>query len=504
MNLVDMSRPSLPIRERIVIGLAVLCLVWATWSMGGVLVWARMTTLALASACLLTAVFPFGQRRWGPLKTLLSFIPFWLGLFVVLYMLLQWVNAAWVFERNAEGRAVAMRTEYMRSLPSGVRALPGMIDPLVMCSVIAPAWMLMCAVWAGLRRPRSMRIIMWAMVVNGALFAVVGMLQSILKANYIMWIFDPKTGTRAFWGTMLNANHSAAFMNLALVAALALFFHYTGRHSRSRELSQGGVYLMLIPFSAIIVAGIVQAMSRAGILVTALMALVVICIALARAARMLLERGQRSMIVAVSVVCLVFLGGAVALVRSSVDIQLLESELRSMISVAESPEEDLRFHINKASIELWQRKRDFGWGAGCYRYFIGNVQKKYPPLVRFKGRYEIAYAHNDYVNYLCDIGLVGAIPLGICVFGPSLYVLIFRRRGLDGMALMGIAGMGVVMLHAFVEFFMQHPLVLAQYFLLLGCICRSASRRHYMEIKAEQDEARAIPLHEWRGGQPFA
>jgi hypothetical protein len=102
--------------------------------------------------------------------------------------------------------------------------------------------------------------------------------------------------------------------------------------------------------------------------------------------------------------------------------------------------------------------------------------------MQWHNKRNIVFAHNDYMNYLCDLGVVGSVPLGLFVFGPVVFVILFRRNGVDSHIMMGLACIGAIMLHVAVEFFMQHPLIVMQLCILLACLTRTASLRHFMSV----------------------
>gem|GEM_PF-3801096 len=468
-----------------VLWLASISLLWTTWALGGVAFWAQIGSVALSLLCLIVAVWPSRINGAANFHALLRFVPFWMGLFVLLYMVVQVLNPSWVLSPNLDGRLVPVRQDYIHWLPNGIRTPIYRMNPLLMVMVLAPGWMLMCSIWAALRRPKSMRIMLWVMVLNASMFSVVGLLQAISHSKKMLWLFDAPAGLNSFWGMIGNPNHASAFMNLGLGAAFALILFYTGPLSKKQDLSKGGSFLMLIPFSVIILGGVVQAMSRAGILVAGIICAAFMVLVLYRFVRAMLQSGNRQMALVFSGVLALIVLVIGAGVISTVDMERVMKEMKTLTSVANDPLDDSRYYINMASLDLFERHPVLGNGAGCYRYFIGGPQQKYPQLMPKRYRLNLVFAHNDYINYLCDIGIVGSLPLGLCAFGPMAFVLFFRRKGLDSFSVAGFVALGAVLLHVAFEFFMQHPLVVMQFALLLSCITRSVSQRHHMRTRSE-------------------
>jgi hypothetical protein len=478
-------RPPLQKREIWLIIMVSLCLVWTTWALGGVRLWGQLGTLFFALASGAVALWPSPQRGWANLRSLLRFVPFWLGLFVAAYITVQALNPSWALVPGANGRLHASALDPVEWLPSGVSTPWYVMNPWRMLLIFLPCWIVTCAVWCGSHRPMAMRAILWVQVLNCFAFAVDGILQSMTHATRILWLFDTIIPNVTCWGTIANPNHAAAFMNLGIAASLALFVYYTGRHGR--DFTKGGSYLMLMPLSVIIAVGVFQAMSRAGILVAILIFLAFLGILGWRLVKVLREGASRLIIIVASCVMLTAVAATMASMRSAVNMKALEHEMRSLVSVANDPEKDTRYFINRASIDLFELRPAYGWGAGCYRYFINHEQRTYPLLMNNGKPISIVFAHNDYMNSLCDLGVVGSIPLFAGILCLPAFVLLFRRRAVDGAFLMGLAGILASMLHSTLEFFMQHPLVALQFAILLTVITRMACLDHNKVIKQQND-----------------
>jgi hypothetical protein len=453
------------------------CLFWTTWALGGVRLWAQLGTTTIAVICIAITVWPSRDGSKKGLHTLLRFAPFWLGLFVATYIAIQGLNSSWVFApTGTEGKLQAIAGNDIDWLPSGIDAPWWMMNPWRMFLIFTPCWLVVCAIWCGCRRPKAMRALLWAISINGMIFAIVGILQFTTHTDKMLWLFNKPVNNSMFWGTIVNPNHASAFMNLGLAAALTLFTYYTGRHGR--DITRGGSYLMLIPISTIIGIGIFQAMSRAGIVSTCLIVLGFMMMLIWRLVRFLREGGNKGLLAVLCGVVLLLVGVALAGMHSAVDERLLRQEIKSLFAVANAPENDTRYFINEASVDLFKMHPVYGCGAGCYRYFINITQRNYPELMKNGKPVRIIYAHDDYMNALCDLGIVGAAPLFAGIIALPFFVFFFRKRGNDGAFFVGLAGILAVMLHAALEFFMQHPLVALQFAIFLAIVTRMACLNH--------------------------
>jgi len=469
--------PPLQRRELALVVALSLCLIWTTWSIGGVSLWAEAGTCLFALAAAFIAFVPSQATGWSNLRALIRFVPFWLGAFVLLYMVVQDLNASSKLIRFPDGSVTGRTLPHLSWLPSGVETPITSVGPLRMALIFLPCWIVGCAVWCGSYRPKAMRAMLWVMALNASLFAVIGVLQEVTKAKSVLWLFDKPISNMPFWGTVANPNHASAFMNIGLGAALTLFLYYTGK--QGRDFTKGGSFLMLVPLSVLLLMGILNAMSRAGVVVAVLIVGAFLTILTWRLFCHLREERNTPVLVVSSIVMLLIAGIAGTSVKNMVSMDRLYSELRSLVSVANAPEDDIRFYISLASRDMIEDRPAYGWGAGCYRYFFQKYQKNYPALMPKNMRYRINYAHNDFLNCLCDLGFVGATPLFSVMIGLPAFVFFFRRQGLDGPAMMGLATTGAILLHATLEFFLQHPLVSLEYVLFLAALTRMISLRHF-------------------------
>jgi len=204
--------------------------------------------------------------------------------------------------------------------------------------------------------------------------------------------------------------------------------------------------------------------------------------------RFLKNGGSKTLLIVFCSAVLLLAGVALAGMRSAIDGKTLKREVRSLFAVANDPEDDTRFYVNKASVDLFMMHPVYGYGAGCYRYFINITQRNYDTLMKNGKPIRIVYAHDEYMNSLCDLGIVGSAPLFAGILSLPIFVFLFRKKGVDGAFLFGVAGICAVMLHAALEFFMQHPLVALQYAIFLAALTRMACLNH-SKIRALEAES---------------
>src|SRR5882672_11054389 len=99
----EMPRPPLHPLEKTLLTLVVAELVFLSWALSGFMVWSQFVSLALCTLALAVSLLPRNNYdsterraplRSYPVRRLVRFPPFWLGLAFLGYMLIQALNPA--------------------------------------------------------------------------------------------------------------------------------------------------------------------------------------------------------------------------------------------------------------------------------------------------------------------------------------------------------------------------------------------------------------------------
>lgn len=474
-----MQRPRPSRREQLITAAAGLTLLWTTWMPGNTRPWVMAGTLILSAVTFALLFLPVGDGQTaearGNLRQLLRSIPFWLGLLVVIYVSIQAANPRFTIVRVAGGYFRTFSHEYVSWLPSGLVAPADMESSVMMVKMLGGLLFFTSAIWVGIRNRSSYRVLLWTMAISAAAWSLLGMLQRATDAGKMLWFFT--SYNRNFWGTLTNENHAAALLNLGLIGALALFLHAfgTGRNTMLR----GSPHLLCVPLSIACITGVVNTSSRAGMLITLIILVIFSFIGLYRLQQALRtdKRGLAVMVVFVGLLAILVIG-----TLPSLDKKRLRREWRTALVVADNPATNLRYYINQATFDLIELRPVTGWGSGSYRYFIQQTQFNYEPLEELTNnprpnlRRQIMFAHNDYLQYLAELGWVGVTPLILLVL--YLVVLPMRRwRGLDAGLLFGVVAICAFLIHATIEFFFYRPAVLFTFWALVITVWRMIDLR---------------------------
>lgn len=106
----------------------------------------------------------------------------------------------------------------------------------------------------------------------------------------------------------------------------------------------------------------------------------------------------------------------------------------------------------------------YGWGAGSFRYIFPIYQKNYNTLWYYTyrvdrgwiGRKVYNYAHNDWVQFLADYGIIGCVFLLVmfgALFCSNLTIFYYRISA----GLISLSGLLLITIHNFVDFIFSCP-----------------------------------------------
>jgi len=288
-----------------------------------------------------------------------------------------------------------------------------------------------------LNRKNSASYASMTLVAVGFVLALFAVFQ--FATHYPMIWGVPKYGQylRRGSGTFMNPNHLAGF--LCLTMPLALAYTVMSRYSATTKV--------LLAYSTVtMLAGIVVSVSRGGIM-AAVMALIVFCVVL-----MLHRDFWKSALIIMCILTVLAIGAASQFesVQKRFDKALVNDKVG-----------DERQLYWAAGWQLFQR--DIPWGVGP-----GHFDVEFPSVRPWQVQSRPQFAHNDYLNTLCEWGVTGmgliAAACALLFWGILQAWQSLRKpsneigsRFSDRTAFIVGAAVGLLaaMLHCIVEFNMQ-------------------------------------------------
>lgn len=305
---------------------------------------------------------------------------------------------------------------------------------------------------------QQLRLVKVLFVIIGfqALLAVVQ--YGAAQGGLLLFGFDPSESGAA--GTYRNRNHLAGLLEMTLPLVLAMLLFSLGREAPDRKRGwrrkvsffaslSGHKALAYGALAVLVVLGIVFTRSRTGIAL-AMLGILLTTFLFSRRIGGDNVYGPTGTLVAIVVGIAVSIGLAPVLDRFSVGGAL----------------EDMRWTIYDASIEGLATFLPFGSGPGTYIHVFPAFQ----PLEL--GPWLIDFAHNDYLQWLFDGGLLAALVI-LLLLGLYLWqwTRIYSRDGWSRYRFIQVAaGIGLLMMliHEFLDFNLRIPANMVFFALLAG------------------------------------
>ncbi len=252
-------------------------------------------------------------------------------------------------------------------------------------------------------------------------------------------------------GTYVNRNHYAGVLEMILPFAAVYPFAalYEARSRWHSPVRPAALACAGIAAALLMLLGIVHSLSRMGF-IAALFSLFVSGVGIlvwglpgrGREGKPVL-RGAGALACLVLVLC-----GFLFLAPSD----LIERFGR--LSVADPAGRTERIELWKETLPVIRAYPVFGCGLGCYESGFMRYKKSWPLVTD-------DFAHNDYLQYLAELGVVGFVAAGTLVAGVLIGAIRAAKRhaspGGRAMAVACLASMAAILLHSVVDFNLYIP-----------------------------------------------
>lgn len=309
------------------------------------------------------------------------------------------------------------------------------------------------------RSKRRIRIIVYTLVVSGVVQAVYGSLMTLSGIEYVLF-FPKEAYSGVATGTFINRNHLAGYLELTLAVGIGVMIATLKDNGQSswRDFSRRLLTALLgtkarVRIGLIImVAALVMTHSRMGN--TAFFASLTLTGIIA------LLLGKRA-----SKATLVLLGSLIIIdlvvVGTFFGVERVIDRLENT-----SLETVRRDEVNNLAMGALQDHYVTGTGAGSFYGIFPSYRDESVGKIYFD------HAHNDYMQFALEFGLIGFLPLLAAViwtFMIALRAQWIRRdklmRGLSFSAMMAIIALGI---HSTVDFNLQIPANAATFTVILA------------------------------------
>lgn len=295
---------------------------------------------------------------------------------------------------------------------------------------------------------RRIRNMGQAIVFSGLFQAVYGALMTLSGADLGL-AFERYLNEDVASGTFVNRNHLAGYLEMALAVGIGLLIAELRGGEKAygwRQRLRGGIHVIfsrkarLRLFLVMMVITLVLTHSRMGntaffssLLITGVIGLI------------FSRHATRSTVVLLSslVVIDIFIVGTFFGVEK-VAKRLEETRL----------ERETRDEVDAYSLKLIQEHKIFGTGLGSFATAFMPYREQDVVLY-----YD--YAHNDYLQFAAETGLIGVALLGVAVLISLISALVAQAKRHDpllrGLSFSAIMGGVALMIHSTVDYNLQIP-----------------------------------------------
>jgi O-antigen ligase len=238
-------------------------------------------------------------------------------------------------------------------------------------------------------------------------------------------------------GTFVNRNHFAG-----LLAMVLPFAAMSGVNLLRRSRSRNGVvgYALGAIFAVIMMLAIVQSLSRMGFVAMACSMLAMLFV------YSLTELSPRRRWFGV---CAVVLGMALCLA-----LMPTERVMARLLQTGTEGSSLTRLELWKSALNLWRHYPIFGSGAGSFEFVIPRYEVS--PM-----SYTADFAHNDYLQGLAELGIVGfCVPLCFLAYMLQLAIRSVRfanSRAIRSIALACFGALVAILVHSLADFNLYIP-----------------------------------------------
>ena len=439
-------------------------LVFLPWALGARDLWSQLVSLGLSSLSIVIALLPrtydgdlinnalpFGLRTW---PKLFRFPIFWLGLLFLGYIVIQALNPAFRHTITPDKQGWFMAPiAHLTWLPTGMDVPFAQAGPWRALIIYGSVWLSVCAVWVGFTRRKSLRTLLTVLAVNAVALAILGFVQRGLALDKIFGFWEPPASY--FVSSFTYKNHAGAYFNLMLTLCAGLaYWHYVRGQRRLDKSTPGGLFMF---FAAVITLIVLFSFSRTATFL--MLGFQIIGFGIFMLRELVLTPADSRRPFATGVL-LLGIGSFTALVGYALNYENVYSRINIVFTQGFEATARSRNIAAEATVDMFKDRPVQGWGAGSFRFYFPNYQQHYPTIFTEDGRrFFWQHAHNDYLEFLAELGLVGT---GLLVIGFVIgcVALIRVRFWSNPATLFVVLGLVQTLIHCWADFNFHNPAIL--------------------------------------------
>ncbi|HEY7098203.1 MAG TPA: O-antigen ligase family protein [Terriglobales bacterium] len=318
-----------------------------------------------------------------------------------------------------------------------------------------------------LRRSSQIEALARTISTYGFAVAVFGIVQGISSNGKLYWLREPRFGGWIY-GPYVNHNHYAGLMELLVPIPLVVSLNEHA-HRQTRKMALVAASVMA---TSVFLSG-----SRGGMAAFAVQAILLGGLVL-RKNRAKIRRSALTIgiFAVLSLGMVAWLGGSDAFER----LTSINQEARAELSGG------TRLQIDRDAIRMFSSRPLLGWG-------LGTFADAYPQFRSFYTDFSVNAAHNDFLQFLAETGILGFAAMLWFVF--AMFRAACAKLGRwsmntnGGVALAAMLGCTGILVHSALDFNLQIPANAALFYALAVVAAippRFGIHRHRHEHRAEE------------------
>lgn len=298
---------------------------------------------------------------------------------------------------------------------------------------------------------KQINFIINTIIFFGAFISIFGIVQKYTHSGRVYW-FDPAGSATAAFGPFVNRNNFVGYINMIIPLALGYFLS-------EMPLAKRVIYGSCVGIMSL---ALFLALSRAGILVYIVVLLSMLILSRFKES---LKTKTKTLSIWILLVLCSFI--------SFVDIKVVGERLATLFQ-----KETLAIFGHGYSwldiLRIWQDFPIFGTGLGTF----GSISSMYKtaPLQNL-----FTYAHNDYLQLLSEMGLLGFIFISLffILYFKSVLKMWLKRHDSYVVCLVlgGIASILGILVYSLLDFNLHITANALLFFMILGLVYRLAYTR---------------------------
>lgn len=452
-----------------------LFVVWSSWARGGS---SPSYLWALPWLCLLTIemmlLFPprrFDESSRSAVRHLLIRIvkdpTFYIGLFLLVFLLIQWLNGPRVLEWNEVDNEWQFTDPPMPSMPSCVDQ-GGARQVFIWFSA---TWVALLAVRNAMKT-RSCYALLRILVVNSAILAALGFVQLASSPDKLFW-YRPMSVY--FFATFGYPNHAGSFFLLMSAVNMGLLIRALAALD---DINHPIFYSITLVLN---ILAVYFSLCRAAIVLETIL----LVFGLVYGGIYLFPRIGKAGIAKILAAAVVIFGCLAGVCMNSGSDFAKEVRTITWDNIVNIHGVGDRKLLSNAAVEILKDNPWQGVGGWGFKDHVGlYVPESQWGVLKSRGK---ANVHNDFLQFLCEHGAIGAgliFAMAIAVFIHLIFNLAHMKRrfnqdtdrdaswvgSLPPTVVMSLAGLVGVLVHCTVDLPFRSTAILISWFAILACL----------------------------------